>query len=313
MPSLPDIPQPNLSETYQLGYYVVCVIDLLGQKDKLKGWVTLPTDGQMTPSFQKALKDTIGGVLRFNESFNNFFEASKQPTHYSAFINANMNGKDRDLYHRLKDDKLGMFQFSDTYVFYAPLATSNGELSVLPVYSILTACCMAMLLSLAAKIPLRGGIHIGTGIKIPELSFYGPALAKAHELESKEAQYPRVVVSDEVFKFVQHTPLPTGSSVNDRWIIKILNHCQEMLAIDGYDGKPFVDWLGTGHRKINGDSMDFKVLKSAYEFVGQTAEEFEKRFKTTKDPNCEKLSKRYSVLYSYLCARLPELGITISK
>ena len=309
-------PSPNADDTFQLGNYVVCIMDLLGQKEKLKDWDTLPADGKITPAITAGLKATIGAVEGFYRAFTDYFETQRAATRFSALSLSLMNAADRELYLRQKEFELGVQQFSDTFVFYAPLVNSRSELGVLPVHAILGACSMAMLLSLGAKIPLRGAVHIGTGIKLPELSFYGPALAEAHRLECHVAQYPRVVVSPSLVGFVQHKPSSTGSPLVDGWFAEMLKVCQNMLAVDGFDNQPIVDWLGEGFRKLMGSSMEpqiYQALHNAHEFVGQTAQAFQQRFESSKSASDEKLFKRYDVLYEYLRIRLPDWGIKFQE
>jgi hypothetical protein len=249
-------PSPKTEDTFQLGNYVVCIMDLLGQKEKLKDWDTMPADAQLSPKMTAAIKATIGAVEGFYRGFTTYFEAQKKSTSplndLSLFL---MNTTEREIYLRQKEVELSVQQFSDTFVFFAPIANSRGELNILSVYAVLGACSMAMLYSLGSKIPLRGAVHIGTGIKLPELSFYGPALAEAHRLECQVAQYPRIVVSPFVTSFVQHKPTSMGSKFIDGWFTEMLSVCQNMLAVDGFDGQPIVDWLGTGFRKTMGSPM----------------------------------------------------------
>jgi hypothetical protein len=223
-----------------------------------------------------------------------------------------MNDAERAQYLRQKDFPLGVEQFSDTFVFYAPLGNAEGELLVLPVYAILGACFMAMQMSLAGKVPLRGGIHIGSGLKSPDLSFYGPALAVAHHLENEIAQYPRIVVSSAVAAFVQHTPAPIGCPRIDQWRLDMLQMCRDMLYKDGSDGQVIVDWLGNGARRLHdgeGDDLTISALRKAHDFVGQMATEFEQRSIAENKPNDVKLARRYSLLYQYMLARLPDWGV----
>ena len=46
--------------------------------------------------------------------------------------------------------------------------------------------------------PLRGGIDVGLGLEITADEVYGPALERAHYLESRLADYPCVLVGDEL-------------------------------------------------------------------------------------------------------------------
>jgi hypothetical protein len=291
-------------------------VDILGQKEKLKRWDTMPEDGQLTPEMTVAIKSSIGTVEGFYKAFDDYFETQRATTSLGQLNLSLMSSTDREMYQRQKEFSLGVQQFSDTFIFYAPLVNSHSEFAVLPVYAILGACSMAMLFSLGSKVPLRGAVHIGTGIKLPELSFYGPALAEAHRLECHIAQYPRVVVSPALVNFVQHKLPSTGSTRIDEVFAEMHGVCRNMIAIDGFDGQPFVDWLGEEFRKLMQlplDPLFQKALHSANEFVGKAAQTFQRRFEASKNANDEKLFNRYFALYQYLRARLPEWGIKFAE
>jgi hypothetical protein len=50
--------------------------------------------------------------------------------------------------------------------------------------------------------PIRGGIELGLAMDIDNDDIYGPALARAYTLESKVAQYPRIVIGEELILYL---------------------------------------------------------------------------------------------------------------
>jgi hypothetical protein len=56
----------------QLGYYVVSIIDLLGQKQKLSGWSKITREKDATT--MAAIRDTVGNIVWFTKRFAEFFE-----------------------------------------------------------------------------------------------------------------------------------------------------------------------------------------------------------------------------------------------
>ncbi|MHC4066258.1 MAG: hypothetical protein ACYSUI_17415, partial [Planctomycetota bacterium] len=161
---------------FALAYHAVCLIDVLGQKDNLAGWGDLPADGQLSQKHVQALKNTVGVVLDFQEHFESYFREVGQCA--MPDLLAALPPDKQELYWRITECALGIQQFTDTFVFYAPLRTAHGDVSVAPVYRMLGACCLAMQLSLAARTPVRGAITIGAGMELGERNFYGPALAE---------------------------------------------------------------------------------------------------------------------------------------
>lgn len=70
------------------------------------------------------------------------------------------------------------------------------------VYGCFNACCMLHLLALSLKRPIRGGIDVGLGIDLTDDEVYGPVLERAHFLESKVADYPRIVLGDDLTAYL---------------------------------------------------------------------------------------------------------------
>jgi hypothetical protein len=127
------------------GYHVVCLIDVLGQKQKLDKWKMPPESGKLTPEFITALKDTAGAVLGYREHFRTFF------TQFASVpIHEKFKALPRELmekYRRAKDCRVVVERHSDTLVFSASIASIEGDALVGAVYPVLGACCMAMLVS----------------------------------------------------------------------------------------------------------------------------------------------------------------------
>lgn len=58
--------------------HVVCLIDILGQKEKLKGWANPPLSQEPDSEYLQAIRETVGKVLSFRSLFSNFFESFEQ-------------------------------------------------------------------------------------------------------------------------------------------------------------------------------------------------------------------------------------------
>ncbi len=287
-------------DDYFLGYHVVCLIDVLGQKQKLAQWAELPDDRQVTPDFIKALKDTIGTVLTFRDQFIQFFEQLGQCTMPDK-LTALPSEKQKQ-YHRFKECRVKVERFSDTFVFSSPIPNTHGDASITPLYRILAACCMAMFWSLAAKTPVRGAISIGTGAELEDESFYGPGLAEAHYLESEVAGYPRVVVSNSVRQFLADGQVYSSDREVAEIMKQIAGTCRSFICQD-VDGCWIVDFLDKELRDLLGpDLKGGDTVRMAYEFVRSEALRF-------RNAGNSKLAVRYYLLQQYIESRLPIWGI----
>lgn len=280
---------------FTLGTYVVCIIDVLGQKARLATWGNLPFDGTLTPDYQQALKKTVGTVLAFQETFERYFAGMQRGN--TPTWPGRISEKDQAFLKRLKSCRLKVQQFSDTFVFYSPLANEHGDLSTVQLFQILGACCTAMLVSLAAHVPVRGGIALGPGIEIDEGRFYGPALAEAHHIESEVAQFPRVVVSDHVLQYLRFVRDNASSSTVAAAMERLAGGCRGVLVQDD-DRKWIVDYMGATMREHFGQDSKFAACASeAYQFV--RAEE--RRLIREKN---NKLVDRYHKLRQYIESRM---------
>lgn len=280
-------------------YHVVCLVDVLGQKDKLAQWATLPDDGQVTQEFIQALRQTVGTVLAFRDQFVDLFNRFDQCTMPNKLTVLSVEQQQQ--YHRFKTGDVKVQRFSDTFLFSSQIPNTYGDVSIMPIYRVVTACGTAMLTSLATKTPVRGAICIGAGAELEDKSFYGPALAEAYRLESDVADYPRVVVSPAVCQF-----LVEGQTYSlDRDINQIMrqmaNTCRSLLHRDE-DGHWTVDFLGKGMRKLIGPNPRFvEAVERAADFVRSEATRF-------REVGNKKLAIRYELLWRYVESRLPLWG-----
>ena len=161
---------------------------------------------------------------------------------------------------------------------------------------------MAMLMSLAAKIPLRGAVTIGAGVELEARDFYGPALAEAHHLEGEVADRPRIVVSDKVRGFLAEGQVYSHDAEICGWMQHMAGASRSLLCEDT-DGRWIVDFLGKGIRGLVGTDSQFPLaVRKTYEFVRSEAHRFR-----TEGP--EKLALRYQILQEYVESRVCIWGL----
>jgi hypothetical protein len=283
------------------GPHVVCLLDLVGQQTKLAGWEDLSRSG-LTSETVVALKHTVGTVLGFKDMFQNYFQVTARSYIPADWIES-LPQDIRAAYTRLKDCPLNTQQFGDTFLFYSRIPNSQGDVSMGASFQLLLACCWAMIVSLASKVPFRGAISVGAGIEIAEATIYGPVLADAHHIEQHVAGQPRIVVSQKSVRFFRGN---TGFSENshvDAFMKNMAARCRSLLCHDT-DGQVIVDFLGQGVLDVlNGAKPDLvSGVEKAYRFARSEAA----RFRQAGD---DKLSARYTALVEYMKSRLPIWGL----
>ena len=288
----------NGHRKFLVGYHVVCLLDVLGQKDRLAGWSELPIEGGLTETDLQALKKTAGVVLGLQSAFERYFEEVGRCTMPKRY--AGLDDRERERYHRFRESHLSIQQFSDTFVFYAPIPNDHGDVSLIPLHRMIGACCVAMLASLAAGTPVRGALAIGAGMELAKGNFYGPALAEAHCLESEVAQYPRVVVSPHVHEFLK----TVQGSASGGWVAERMR--SSMLGIDR-DGHRIVDYMGESvYRPLSSSLVSSQTVRLAFEFACAEADRF-------RAENNQKLAERYNSLRCYMESRMGIWGSPVAE
>jgi hypothetical protein len=152
---------------------------------------------------------------------------------------------------------------------------------------------------------IRGGIEVGLAMDIDKDEVYGPALAWAYSLESRVANYPRIVVGESLTRYLQDiaslSPSTKEVMLNSSLAVKALN----ILKVDD-DGNTFLDYLAEDVRNVMILPEQTHVVQKAYDFVIQESN----RHKEEKNT---KLGFRYSLLRNYFESRLPIWGISLQS
>ena len=163
-----------------------------------------------------------------------------------------------------------------------------------------------MLDSMVNRIPLRGAVTIGAAMELEECNVYGPALAEAHYLEDEVADYPRVLVSDSVRRFLAKGQTYSLEPHINKMMQSLAGASRSLLG-QGLDDQWIVDYVGKGMHNLFVQDKDYGAdVRKAYDFAVQE----ERRFTAEGDA---KLAPRYKQLREYLESRLSIWGIDSSS
>ena len=69
-----------MAKTINIGYYFVAFIDIVGQRDKLKQLVSLPSNDAENQAVARILLETSEYVKDLRGQFDELFEAAAKPT-----------------------------------------------------------------------------------------------------------------------------------------------------------------------------------------------------------------------------------------
>jgi hypothetical protein len=287
---------PMKEINFDLGSHLVAFLDVQGQRDRFRQ-LRLPKNPEESAAVGEVLRQTAGFVLDLRQAFEEQFES------FEAGATSMMK---RHTEQRVRPKFVG---FSDSFVASVPLRNDAGDL--LPIvtgFSALSAAAVVVLMSMASKHPLRGGIDVGLATEIGPEEIYGAALETAYLLESQEAGYPRIVIGDDLWRYfnsalanfrAQTTPLAQA-------LAAITERMMSLIATDS-DGKRVLDYLGHTMMQHAGPGGQKEILvRRAYEFV--VAEQ-----KRIVEENNSKLIPRYDALRWYVESRLPFWDIEAKK
>jgi hypothetical protein len=296
-------------EEIAYGYYVVAVIDILDQKREMEKQERIPQGNEDKSRFIESRRKTLDTVKFVRAGIRRFYEKYSAPPESRAKYHS-LSAEHKEEFRRLKDVRLCIQSFSDTVIIYSPLLNSYGELTTRGVFGILCSCASMMQLGLATRIALRGGIEISSGTEIDGKEIYGLALASAHKLEEHVAQYPRIVVGQQLRDYLVQLIKESKGSVGDQINTARAEICLRMLAIDS-DGVRFVDFLGKEVKGIFGDEQG-ELVREGLRFVTHEHKRFQAEVQKplTRTPaEAQKLALRYALLRSYYMDRIRIWGV----
>ena len=289
-------------------YYMVCLLDVMGQREWLDAWKELPASQKQEPEFVEAVQKTVGTIGQVRKVFRTFYEEVEK--RYKSI--ASLPKPLREDYKRVTSARIAILQFSDTLVFYAPVRGSKGEAYALPALHMIAACASTMPALLSCGVPVRGALHIGTGTILAEGDFYGPALAEVYEIESKTAGYPRVVISNELTAFLLAMEKQGGESAVEKINRSNAEQCVSFLCKDR-DGHMILDFLGKDtHMQYEAARIDpvagcgevdgSKIVHKAYSWVHAEVQRYQQA-------GNHAVAGKYEKLLNYFKSRIHIWGV----
>lgn len=156
----------------------------------------------------------------------------------------------------------------------------------------MVACGVLLLAGLNSKRVFRGAVEVGMLTCLESGDPYGPALARAHHLENKAADYPRIVVGPGVLSYLDAVERSEGEDPSIRAIRALARTCRTFLAQDS-NGCWYVDYLADAFANAGGDPASCRKLQTdALVFVRSELA----RFRATQN---KILVERYERLAAY--------------
>jgi hypothetical protein len=287
----------NDEPKYTAFNYCVCFIDLLGQRNAAQGQGLLPRISSEADdvAFQEVLSRNIGGTLQLQKDSEEMKEALSQDP--NSPFRQDLNDEERTTWDEIQLESVKTQYWSGGFVQFVCLGNQERKYPAKGVFELFCTAGYFCLLGLVRRRPVRGAIGIAWGSEIRPGELYGPAIVRAYELESEVAQYPRIVIGQEVVKFLEaHKSNPEDgvvSRVNRSYAVS----CLDLLAQDD-DGYWIIHYLGEHFRHAVTHVHHDDLYQRARMFVVKQVQEHQ-RLQNSK------LAFRYTQLLAYFDAHRP--------
>jgi hypothetical protein len=224
----------------ELSYWAVAFIDLLGQNAKLARMTHLPTNEKEMEVFRALFRETFAATNELHERFKANFEmlSRKDP---STELPPEITNEQ---FAKLRTGKVKFQRFSDGLVAFVSLKNADDILPMNGIAALLGTLGILFPDFLAKGIPLRCGVDVGIGMEMNPNELYGPAVRNAYHMESRIAQYPRIVLGKEIILYMRdYIPkIPDGS--REASVSKVLAKHWLDRCVEDVDGYPILDYLG---------------------------------------------------------------------
>ncbi len=271
--------------------YCASFIDLLGQRDALKGQNILPDvrNEDIKKEFMTVVKNSVGVIIKLQKQADNFRQSYSKPFPTRDLLNE----EEKLLYDKMKAQKPKQQRWSDGLVFFSPLGGENNHCPMNAIFEIFGLSGVLCFIGLANSKPIRGAIEISWGIELHDNELYGAVVKNSYELESQIVQSPRIVVGQHAIDYLKaHCAEPIDE--NDKLAAynrNLAEMCLNMIAID-QDGYHILDYLGITFTNAVTKEQKSKLYEYAYSFI---CKEYEEHFRNRNT----KLAIRYAWLKGY--------------
>lgn len=288
--------QPTVADPDALfvGNYCVSFIDLLGQREALRNQTLLPYISSEADKQKliETLRDSVGSIAALQKHADAMLESSAPNA--NSHLRAKLSPEQQAQWDEMPDTKITTQRWSDGLMSFACLGDQQVKCPLTGVFHLFNLASSLCFIGLASRRPIRGAIEIAWGVELNPGELYGAVVARAYELESEIAGYPRIVVGPEALKFLDlqcRNPNTDPVSLHNR---KLATQCRDMIIQDT-DGHWLLHYLGETFRQAISHSDHAELYGKARAFVIEQLQEHQQKQNT-------KLAFRYVHLLQYFDA-----------
>jgi|WetSurMetagenome_2_1015567.scaffolds.fasta_scaffold34094_3 hypothetical protein len=288
-----------MKKEFTADHYLVAFLDVLGQSKKTLEDSVYPPNKKEQNLIKEKLKDTSDYILSLRTEFKKYFRRYRRLKNTLA----GLSEQQKKEVQRLGTFIAAIRGVSDSIIINFSL--ENNTDNYVPINNILATFQGASLVysyAMANGKPIRGGIDVGWGSRLSQDEVYGSVTAKAYRLESKEADYPRILVGESLWQYINYVANNPAKTTAGKKAIEIANKCKNLVTRD-YNGKYILDVIGQviASSEIG---IDTEMVRKGYEYII----DFQS---TCIEKNDKKLIRRYKNLRSYYGSRLSVWDIKV--
>src|SRR5438445_6514274 len=171
-----ESPSPNIPK-YCAANYCISFIDLLGQRDALRGQGLLPMTnaGADSTAIDRMLRDIIGPTLQLQQDVEAMVKSVSGNTNSSRRLS--LTEGERSVYDAMQLKRVETQYWSDGFIRFVCLGEKEIKCPLNGITEIFQLSGYFCLLGLARRHPVRGAIDIAWGVELPHSGLYGPVVA----------------------------------------------------------------------------------------------------------------------------------------
>lgn len=274
-------------------FYITAWIDLLGQSLTL-GEARPQLDGESDQEYAKVFRAAFGPIIDFRKHISDV-QNSLSKILPPAPPEISSDAKKSKLYEKFTQQNIELVFIADSAVLRIPLAGSDIKPPLMSVMSLLYQLSINMLVLLAARMPIRGGVAVGWCTKLEKGDVYGQADVRAHWVESKIAQYPRIVLHWTFLDLLKKWEEADGSEEEKNIYRSLVGLMKSFFEEDTYGGRTdtILSYLSPAFQGQDRDGSSFhKAVERASSFISDEL----RLFKGMQDKD---LVQRYEALKMY--------------
>jgi len=284
--------------TWTYSQYVAGFIDILGQRDKLLTLDYYPKSPEEKTRLSQTLYETAGAVDRLRNDLIRHHKVSLKTTGILDKLPPEQRAE-AEIIRGSTEKPLFRFQ-SDSIIWEIPVDNSDKHCrTTREIWRAFWSICMAFINTLAEGNPIRGGVELGFGVPIDGgKEMYGSASVMAYQYETKIANYPRIVIGNEVWQYLTLIESTNPDDNLAKAAIQYAKNAKSLVTVDN-DNVRMLDIIGEGAKSLLGDSP---IVGNFSKVVNLTYESLVKLQKNSI--NDIKNRKRYDLLKAYFDSRL---------